>query len=87
MSNPTFDQAFQLLSVVREADKNLEGLQALYTTGLLSDLLKAENLAKVDREAFRKLLGFDPSSFRVKRARQRRRTRSRLTSTQTGSTT
>ncbi len=35
MSNPTFDQAFQLLSVVREADKNLEGLQALYTTGLL----------------------------------------------------
>ena len=66
MSNPTFDQAFQLLSVVREADKNLEGLQALYTTGLLSDLLKAENPAKVDREAFRKLLGFDPSSFRVK---------------------
>jgi hypothetical protein len=66
MSNPTFDQAFQLLSVVREADKTLEGLQALYATGLLSDLLKTEDPAKVDREAFRKLLGFDPSSFRVK---------------------
>jgi hypothetical protein len=66
MSNPTFDQAFQLLSVVREADKTLEGLQALYATGLLSDLLKAENPAKVDREMFRKLLGFDPSFFRVK---------------------
>ncbi|MDE2018837.1 MAG: hypothetical protein KGJ13_00645 [Patescibacteria group bacterium] len=66
MSNPSFDQAYQLLSVTREAGISLEGLQALYKTGLLSDLLKAETPAKVDREAFRKILGYDRSSFLVK---------------------
>jgi len=66
MSNPkTFDQAFQMLSLAREADTSLETFQALYATGLLSDLLKAENPSAVDREQFRRILGFDPSVFRT----------------------
>jgi len=66
MSNPTFDQAFQILNLAREAGVSLETLQALYATGLLSDLLRAENPIAVNREAFRVILGYDPSVFRVK---------------------
>jgi len=66
MSNPSFDQAYQVLNLVRESGASLENLQAIYMTGFLSDLLKAKNLAKVDREAFRKLLGYDSSVFKVK---------------------
>jgi len=66
MSNPSFDQAYQMLNLAREAGASLEDLQTLYATGLLSDLLKTENPATVDREKFRTLLGFDPSVFRVK---------------------
>ena len=63
---PTFDQAFQLLNITRESGASLENLQALYNAGLLSDLLKAENPCKVNREEFRRLLGYDPSVFKVK---------------------
>ena len=63
---PTFDQAFQLLNITRESGASLETLQAVYGAGLLSDLLKAENPCKVNREEFRKLLGYDPSVFKVK---------------------
>lgn len=66
MSNPSFDQAFQMLNITRESGASLEGLQALYNLGLLSDLLKAENPNTIDRDAFRKILGFDPSVFTVK---------------------
>jgi hypothetical protein len=66
MSNPaTFDQAFQMLNLTRDAGASLEALQTLYSTGLLSDLLKAENPATIDREEFRRILGFDPSVFRT----------------------
>lgn len=66
MSNPaTFDQAYQMLNLAREANVSLEALQSLYATGLLSDLLKAENPVAVDREAFRKLLGLDPLQLRI----------------------
>jgi hypothetical protein len=63
---PTFDQAFQMLNITRESGASLENLQALYNAGLLSDLLKAENPCKVNREEFRRLLGYDPSVFKVK---------------------
>ena len=63
---PTFDQAFQLLNITRESGASLENLQALYNAGLLSDLLKAENPCKVSREEFRRILGYDPSVFKVK---------------------
>jgi hypothetical protein len=63
---PTFDQAFQLLNIGRESGASLETLQAVYNAGLLSDLLKAENPFKVDREEFRRILGYDPSVFKVK---------------------
>jgi len=63
---PTFDQAFQLLNITRESGASLENLQAVYGAGLLSDLLKAENPCKVNREEFRRLLGYDPSVFKVK---------------------
>ena len=63
---PTFDQAFQLLKITRESGASLETLQAVYGAGLLSDLLKAENPCKVNREEFRRLLGYDPSVFKVK---------------------
>lgn len=66
MSNPSFDQAYQMLNLAREADVSLETLQAFYATGLLSDLLKAENPGAVNREEFRRILGYDPSVFRVK---------------------
>jgi hypothetical protein len=62
----TFDQAFQLLNITRESGASLETLQAVYGAGLLSDLLKAENPCKVNREEFRRLLGYDPSVFKVK---------------------
>ena len=63
---PTFDQAFQLLNITRESGASLETLQAVYGAGLLSDLLKAENPCKVSREEFRRILGYDPSVFKVK---------------------
>ncbi len=63
---PTFDQAFQLLKITRESGASLETLQAVYDAGLLSDLLKAENPCKVNREEFRRLLGYDSSVFKVK---------------------
>jgi hypothetical protein len=63
---PTFDQAFQLLNITRESGASLENLQAIYNAGLLSDLLKAESPCKVNREEFRRLLGYDPSVFKVK---------------------
>jgi len=66
MSNPSFDQAYQMLNLAREAGASLETLQALYMSGLLSDLLRVENPAVVDREKFRTLLGFDPLFSRVK---------------------
>ncbi len=63
---PTLDQGRQLLNLAGEAGVSLEKLQILYGTGLLSDLLKTENPAAVNREEFRVLLGFVPSVFRVK---------------------
>lgn len=60
---PTFDQAFQLLNITRESGASLETLQAVFQ-GFLPDLLKAEKLP--NREEFRKLLGYDPSVFKVK---------------------
>jgi hypothetical protein len=63
---PTFDQAYQMLNIAREAGVSLEQLQTVYNLGFLPDLLKAKNLTAVDREAFRKLLGYDPSVFSVK---------------------
>lgn len=62
---PTFDQAFQMLSIAREAHASLEVLQDVYNAGLLSDLLKAENPAAVNREEFRRVLGYGPSVFKV----------------------
>lgn len=64
--NPNFDQAFHLLSVVRTASTSFENLEALHSTGLLSDLLRAKTPENVDREAFRRLLDFDPCRFPVK---------------------
>src|SRR6266404_2253474 len=63
---PTFDQAFQILKVVREAGVSLEGLQTVYNLGLLSDLFNADNLTNVDREKFRLILGYGPPVFKVK---------------------
>jgi hypothetical protein len=63
---PTFDQAYQALNLVRESGASLETLQTVYNLGFFSDLLKAKDLTAVDREAFRKLLGYDPSVFPVK---------------------
>jgi hypothetical protein len=67
MSNPaTFDQAYQMLNLVREAGTSLRTLQALYATGLLSDLLKMEDPEEVNREEFQQILGLNPSVFRIK---------------------
>jgi hypothetical protein len=63
---PTFDQAFQLLNIARESGASLESLQAVYNSGLLSDLLRAKDPCGVNREAFRKLIGLDPAIFMVK---------------------
>ena len=68
MGNP-FGQARHLLQLGE--DQNLEPgeLQALYASGLQSVLFRATkevDLSLVDREAFERVLGLDPSVFRVK---------------------
>ncbi len=51
----TFNQAFQLLNLIRQKDPTLAGLNRLYQSGFLSDLFDA-NLSAVDRQTFRQLL-------------------------------
>lgn len=66
MSNPSLDQAFHLLGLVRGQSTSLENLQALYALGVVSDVFGVEDLSRVNREAVRIALGYDPSVFRVK---------------------
>ncbi len=63
---PTFDQAYQLLSLAREAGVSRAKLQVLYAKGLISDVLRCEEPEKVERETVRLALGYDPSVFRVR---------------------
>lgn len=63
---PTFDQAFHLLSLIRDQGLSLEKLQALYALGILSDVVGVKDPLSISREAVRLALGYDPSVFRVK---------------------
>ena len=63
----TLKQANQFLNLISQKDKSSVELQALYASGLLSDLLDAD-VSQVDREKFRELLGiksFLPLTIRV----------------------
>lgn len=66
MSNSTFDQAYHLLGLARGKGVSLEMLQALYGLGVLSDVFDVEDPSRINREAVRVALGYDPSVFRVK---------------------
>ena len=63
---PTFDQASHLLSLVRGKGPSLENIQALYALGIISDVFGVEDPSRIDREAVRLALGYDPFVFRVK---------------------
>lgn len=56
MSTATFDQAKQFLTLVSQKNVPAEKLQAIYNSGLLSDLLDG-NLDEVNRDEFRRILG------------------------------
>lgn len=56
MDKATLKQANQVLNLISQKDPPSDQLQALFASGLLSDLLDA-NVAEVDREKFRELLG------------------------------
>lgn len=64
MSTATFGQATHFLALVGQKKPTLEGLKALYESGLLADLLEAD-VTRVDREAFRRLLCLNPLEFRI----------------------
>jgi hypothetical protein len=66
MSNPNLDQDFELLNIARKLNVSPERIRALYDSGLLSDVLRTENPENVDRDVFRKILGFSPFVFTVK---------------------
>lgn len=70
MGNPkTFEQAAHLLQLAGDKNMSLEQLQLLYSLGLLSDLFEAASvldLTRINREDYKRILGFDPSVFRVR---------------------
>jgi len=59
MSTASFKQALHALTLISQKDPTLEGLNSLYQSGLLSDLLEADP-SKVNREELRKSLGLTP---------------------------
>ncbi|MDO8429771.1 MAG: hypothetical protein Q7S73_00180 [bacterium] len=55
---PTLQQANQVLNLISQKDPSEKQLQALFASGLLSDLLDADT-SRTDREKFRELLGLN----------------------------
>ncbi len=64
MSDGSFKQATHLLAFVGQKDPQLEQLQLLYTSGLLSDLFDG-NIKEVDRDEFRGILGLCPLDKKI----------------------
>lgn len=59
MDKATLKQANQVLNLISQKDPPSDQLQALFASGLLSDLLDA-NVDSVDRDKFRELIGLKP---------------------------
>ena len=59
MDKATLKQANQILNLISQKDSSSQQLQALYASGLFSDLLDA-NVDQVSREKFREMLGLKP---------------------------
>lgn len=57
--NPSLKQASQILKLVDDKGMPSDQLQALFNSGLLSDLMDA-NFGQVNRDEFRKVLGLIP---------------------------
>jgi len=66
MDKATLKQAYQALGLIAQKNPSAKQLQALYASGLLSDLLEAD-VAKVDRVAFRGVLKLN--SFKYDKAK------------------
>ncbi len=57
--NPTVKQALHFFALVEQKDVSEEQLQALYQSGLVSDLLDA-NASEINRDEFRRVCGLKP---------------------------
>lgn len=65
---PTLEQIAEMLEMVRKSGISRKRLEALYDRGFFDDLLGTMDPARVDREAFRVVLGYSPLQlvFKVK---------------------
>lgn len=64
MSTATLDQAKHILVLFGQKNPSKEGLNALFKSGLLSDLLDAD-LSQINRDDFRKLLGLHSLNLQI----------------------
>jgi len=60
-TDATFGQAVKILNLVEQKEMPCDQLQKLLGSGLLSDLLEA-NIDVIDRNAFRRLVGLEPTN-------------------------